>query len=206
MITRLVVTGLLVSPLVSGQSLSKTVEAQHTFRSNRVWSLHLQLTTCGLKITNAQIAEVYEDGNVSTWLPARKDYLYLQWTYDTPEGPSTFGIGDLLAQYGQRLYILKLVGYSITTQKPFVRIFWVSPAGVSTRRIPRAPIRDSRFDRAEWNVDEVAALNRWIIMHHQWSNKDMLREFHTLAWHLDRRTTVPIHLKAEGCAQASLGE
>lgn len=170
--------------------------AQHEVRMNRVWSLRLNVETCGLTIVNAQRAEVDEEGNVSSWRKGRRDFNIFQWSQKLPKD-GLYTTGDLLADFGQTRKLLKLSG--VTKSGGFVKVFWISPVGASDVRIPKPPLRDSRFSRKVWNVDEKLALDNWISRNHKWGAEAWYRSFSVLGWKFDGGAEASIRLEAKEC-------
>ena len=177
---------------------------QHDVRTNRVWTLHILFQACGVTLTRGYIADINAEGDVSNWRDVPADRIFIQWTKEVPVGPTTYGIGDLLADYGQEIHLIRVLGYVGTPDHGFAKLMWVSPAGISFERIPRAPIRDSRYDRGKWNEDEMLALSNWITRHHQWANEKWLTEFQGLLWRMDKRVEVPMKIKTPGCMQTGV--
>lgn len=181
--------------------------SQHNYRQNRVWSLRIAFNVCGIEIDSARMARIEDNGDLAPWQQVNPQMTIIQWSHFLPlefgDSEATYGIFDLLADYGQTIYVLHLIGHSETTGGIFTKIFWVSPVGLSSESIPKAPIRSSKAT-SKWTEEDSPELIEWIEMH-TWSRNIFLREFRFLLRKTDRKLDLPVRFATKDCDATTAG-
>ena len=174
---------------------------QHEVRMNRVWSLWVRMNPCAIDITQVRVAAVNGKGELSPWEHTSRELVILQWNRRLPfeaGEDTTYGLHDLLADYGQERYILHVLGTS-ESGKVFSKFMWVSPAGISWDLIPPAPVRADR-SRTEWTPAEIRELSNWY-GDHDLTHQHFFREFKVLRIKADRNIEFPLRLEGSECTE-----
>ena len=175
-------------------------------RMNRVWSLWLSFEFCALDITMARMAQISSEGAVSPWQYINPNLFIIQWDQRLPferEGveDATYVLYDLLADYGQTRYIVQLIGYGSESGNIFTKFFWVSPAGLSTKSIPAAPLRKDT-SALQWTDEEVDEMFAWY-REHELVSKNFFREFRALMYKTDKKIEFVVKIKGGDCEETT---
>ena len=173
-------------------------------RMNRVWSLRLSFEMCALDITMARMAQISPEGVLSPWRHINPNLFIIQWSQRLPFereeiGDATYGLYDLLADYGQTRYVIQLVGNGSESGNIFTKFLWVSPVGLSSQVIPAAPIRKNR-SLTEWTDEENQAMAAWF-RGHTLVHKNFLREFRMLMHKSDKKLEFVVKIKGGDCEE-----
>lgn len=175
---------------------------EHDVRLNRVWTLGVRFETCGINIDQVFLATLDDNGQIKRWQQARTDLIQFQWTRDLANGLG-YTIIDLLADFGQKIYLIRVNGSNPLTHGQFIKFYWISPFGISDTYLIKAPVR-SNVDEA-WKSEEMDHIMSWMLRH-RWSHSNLLREFNKLMWKIDARIEIPMKFMKQNCREASLDE
>ncbi len=180
---------------------------QHNYRQNRVWSLRIAFNVCGVEIDSARMARIESNGDLGSWQQVNPQMTIIQWSHFLPlefgDRTATYGIFDLLADFGQTRYVLHLIGHSETKEGIFTKILWVSPVGLSMEPIAKAPLRDSR-STAKWSAEDAPEMLKWIDGH-TWSRNIFFREFKVLLRKTDKKLDLPVRFATKDCDATTAG-
>lgn len=171
----------------------------HDMRKNRVWSLWISFNFCGLQIDTARLAKI-SDEDVTTWGLVNPELIIIQWNHELSFEPGQnqegYGLYDLLADYGQKLYLIQIIGHGIESGKTFSKVFWLSPAGLSDSPLSRAPLRERRSEA--WTDSETEELLAWYKTH-VWGHGKFFRNFKALLKRPDKKLDIEVKIATKDC-------
>lgn len=180
---------------------------QHTTRTNRVWTLSVKTNTCDLLLVHAMSGIWdYENGKIINSIQASTGLTMFQWSVDFPLDVNgrlntNYRAADFIEEMGQTIYTYDV--YVLTKSDQLLRYsFWVSPLGLSNKKIPPAPLR--QFVNGDFDADDQQMLTRWFLLNHKWSNKNIWKDFDNISHKFDPNGLVEIHIKDPNCAEKSI--